>query len=173
VAHSTASMDSANELNRPQTPPASDSTILCSTRDQRLQAQTFHDAGLTYAQIRAPLGLTLRQVQYAVSHRLTPKKRHGRPPILTQEEVNDIITWICVSKANRRTLWIKIPMSLKLNVGYYCVRRALRNAGFARRVARRKPPQSERNRTARLQWAIEHVEWTFELWKRILWSDET
>jgi hypothetical protein len=150
-------MDSANKLNRPQTPPApsapppaSDFTILCSTRDQRLQAQTLYDTGLTYAQIRTQLGLTFRQVQYAVSHRLTPKKRHGRPPILTQEEVNNIIVWIYVLKANRRTPWIKIPISFKLNIGYYCVRRALRNAGFARRVVRRKPSLSERNRIARL-----------------------
>jgi hypothetical protein len=82
-------MDSANELNRPQTPPAppapsappsappsasdsaSDSTTRCSTRDQRLQAQTLYDAGLTYTQIRTQLGLTLRKIQYAVSHRLT------------------------------------------------------------------------------------------------------
>jgi hypothetical protein len=85
-------MDSANELDRPQTPPApstppppfaSGSTILCSTRDQRLQAQTLHNAGLTYTQIRTQLSLTLRQIQYAVSHRLIFKKRHRRPSILT------------------------------------------------------------------------------------------
>jgi len=33
-----------------------------TTRDQRLQAQTLHDIGLTYTQISAHLGLTLRQV---------------------------------------------------------------------------------------------------------------
>lgn len=46
-------------------------------------------------------------------------------------------------------------------------------AGFSRRVARRKPPISERNRQARLRFAIEHIGWTVEDWKKILWSDET
>jgi transposase len=58
-------------------------------------------------------------------------------------------------------------------VSYYCVRTALRNAGFSRRVARRKPPISEQNRVKRLNWAIEHAGWTMEQWKRILWSDKT
>lgn len=49
----------------------------------------------------------------------------------------------------------------------------LRDAGFSRRVARRTPPISERNRILHLTWAIEHVGWTLEQWKKILWSDET
>lgn len=43
-------------------------------RDQHLQVQTLHEAGLTYEQIRKQLNLTLRQVQYAVTHPITPKK---------------------------------------------------------------------------------------------------
>jgi transposase len=142
-------MDSTNEANRPQIPPSASTSY--STRDQRLQIQTLRDIGLTYRQIHEQLGLTHRQIRYAISHRVTPKKRSGRPSILTQEEVNEIITWICFSKANRRTPWVKIPIILKLNVSYYYIRTALRNAGFARRVARRKPPLSERNRIQRLQ----------------------
>lgn len=64
-------------------------------------------------------------------------------------------------------------MILELNVTRSAIRTALRNAGYARRVARRKPPISERNRIARRQWAIEHRHWTFDDWKKILWSDET
>jgi hypothetical protein len=36
-----------------------------------------------------------------------------------------------------------------------------------------KPPISEVNRVARLQWALEHVNWTDEQWEKILWTDET
>jgi transposase len=167
-------MDLANILNRPSTPsitppPPSNYT----TRDQRLQAQTLREIGFTYHQIQEQLGLTLDQVRYAVHHRLTPQKRKGRPSKLNQEEVDEIIAWVCASKTNRRTPWVHIPIILELNVSYYCVRTALRNAGFSRRVARRKPPVSERNRQARLRWAIEHIEWTIEDWRKILWSDET
>jgi hypothetical protein len=40
-------------------------------------------------------------------------------------------------------------------------------------VTRRKSPISERNQIARFRWAIEHVGWTPEQWKSILWSNET
>jgi transposase len=174
-------MDTANGPNRPSTPPSTVDRPFTppiaaasdTTRDQRLQVQTLHDTGFTYTQIRERLGLTLRQVQYAVRHRVTPKKRSGRPGMLTQEEVDHIVIWVCAMKGNRRTPWAKIPMILELNVSRSAIRTALRNAGFSRRVARRKPPISERNQLARLQFAIEHANWTIEEWKKIFWSDET
>ena len=147
-------MDSTNSSNSSSTltpPPPPSTPTRDTTRDQRLQVQTLHDIGFTYTQIRKRLGLTLRQIQYAVRHRLTPKKKSGRPRVLTQEEIDTLIAWICTTKANRRTAWAKIPMILKLNVTRSVIRTALRNAGYARRVARRKPPISERNRIARLQ----------------------
>lgn len=172
-------MDITNLLNSPPSPPRTPpppptaSISNYTTRDQRIQAQTLRNIGFTYEQIHQQLGLTLHQVAYAVNHRVTPQKRKGRPSVLTQEEVNQIIIWICESKANRRTPWVQIPIALGLNVGYYCIRNALRNAGFSRRVARRKPPLTERNKQARLQWAIEHAGWTVEDWYKVLWSDET
>jgi Transposase len=156
-------MDLANILNRSSPPPPpSLSTPFSSppspppspshqtTRDQRLQVQILREIGWTYGQICNKLQLTHNQVRYAISHRLTPQKRSGRPSKLTQEEVDHIISWVCASKAHRRTPWVQISILLKLNVSYYSVRTALRKAGFVRRVARRKPPISERNRQARL-----------------------
>ena len=107
-------MDSTNSSNRPSTPPPP--AVNDTTRDQRLQIQTLHDVGLSYTQIQKQLGLTLRQIQYAARHRITPKKRAGRPSTLTQEEVNEIINWVCALKANRRAPWAKIPIILDLNV---------------------------------------------------------
>lgn len=143
------------------------------TRDDRIRIATLREEGFTYKQISQRINCTPRQAEYACQHPLTPKKRKGRPSMLTQEQIDEIITWICYSKANRRASWMQIPILMGLNVSYYCVRTALRNAGFSRRVARRKPPISEKNRRARLAWAIEHVGWTMEQWKKILWSDET
>ena len=154
-------------------PPPPQLRAVDLTRDDRIRIATLRNEGFTYKEISQRLNYTQRQVQYAIQHPLTPKKRKGRPSILTQEEIDEIITWICYSKANRRASWIQIPKLLNLNVSYYCVRTALRNAGYARRVARRKPPISEKNRRARLAWATQHVEWTMDQWKKILWSDET
>ena len=35
------------------------------------------------------------------------------------------------------------------------------------------PLYLKKNRQLRLQWALEHVEWTQEQWNSVLWSDET
>lgn len=88
-------MDSANtsiSTTSPAPPSAPSTPVRDTTRDQRLQVQTLHDVGFTYTQIREKLGLTLRQIQYAVQHRLTPKKRSGRPGLLTQEEIDTLVT---------------------------------------------------------------------------------
>jgi transposase len=166
---STPPSSTPHSSSHPSTPPTAPITAANeTTRDQRLQAQTLHDIGLLYTQIRDHLGLTLRQIQYAICHRLTPKKRSGRPPTLTEEEVARIIDWACATKGNRRTPWAKIPIILELDVSHHAIRTALRNAGYSRRVARRKPPISERNRLARLQWAIQHLNWTIDDWRKIL-----
>jgi transposase len=117
-----------------------------ATRDERLQVQTLRRAGLSYSQIQEQLNLTPYQIAYAVNHPTTPKKRKGRPSMLSQEEIDHIIHWVYATPRNRRTAWAKIPVVLELNISFYTIRTALRNAGFARRVARRKPPISETNR---------------------------
>jgi len=53
------------------------------------------------------------------------------------------------------------------------VKGALHRLGYRRRVALRKPPISEKNRQARLEWAQEHLNWSDQQWRTILWSDET
>jgi orotate phosphoribosyltransferase-like protein len=134
-------MNADGPINRPSTPrrqKASD-----STHDDRIRAVALRDAGFSYEQISQQTGLTQNQVQWAVQHRVTPKKRSGRHSSLSQDEIDEIIAWVSLSKRNRRVLWMKIPVMMGLNVSYHVVRTVLQNAGFRRRVARRKPPISE------------------------------
>ena len=100
-----------NKSNRPFTPPYSSH----STRDQRLQIQTLYDAGHTYDEIHQQLSnLTRPQIKYAIRNRLTPKKHIGQHSIVTEEELEQIIAWICVSTANQRTSWIQISLIMKM-----------------------------------------------------------
>ena len=145
-----------------------------TTRDQRRDVQILHSNGFQATKIAKQLNLTPRQVRYAIQHPPTPKKRTGRPQKATSQEVEYLIQWICASKENRRCRWEDLSVAAGLpHLGYYAIRYALRKAGFRRRVARRKPPISEVNRQKRLQFAQEHLHWTQEQWKKILWSDET
>ena len=91
------------------------------THNDRIRVATLRKEGYMYKWIHQRLDCTLRQVQYALQHPFTPKKHKGRPFMLIQEETDEIITWICYSKVNWCTSWMKIPAILKLDVSYYCV----------------------------------------------------
>lgn len=58
-------------------------------------------------------------------------------------------------------------------VSWTTIRNVLKSRGYRRRRSIRKPPCSERIKEARLAWAREHVDWTYEQWCTLLWTDET
>lgn len=46
-------------------------------------------------------------------------------------------------------------------------------AGLGSYIAAEKPGLRAENVEKRLQWALEHRDWTIEQWKRVIWSDES
>ena len=103
------------------------------SRDQRLQVQTLASLGLKYAEIAEELGITIRQVQYANTHRLTPQRRkRGRHSKLRPEQIEYLMGWVCLSKKNRHTPYWKITVILHWDVLEYAIRYALKNQGFHR-----------------------------------------
>ena len=81
-------------------PPSPLSTLIRRqlSRDQRLQVQTLRDHGLTYTAITKELGITLRQVQWACSHQVTPKRHTGQPTVLSQEQTDQLTKLVCSLK---------------------------------------------------------------------------
>jgi len=146
------------------------------TRDQRVQVRTLRLAKHTYSEISRLLNITQRQVQLAAqAEQHTPKKRTGRPSVLAEAQVDQLVEYVCSSRTARLQSYVILangPFS-HWNVSFYCIRHALRKRGFRRYVARAKPPLSEANKSRRLSWAIEHRSWTLEQWNTILWTDET
>ena len=49
----------------------------------------------------------------------------------------------------------------------------MHEAGLHARKAAKKPFISEKNHIARLNWANNHLTWSLEKLRRVLWSDET
>ena len=144
------------------------------SRDTRIKAQTLRDLGWTYSKIAAQLHISLRQVQWAVTHRPTPQKHTtGRPLKINAASRQILIEFVCASRKNQQLPFWKIPLELGWDVSADCIPSALKKEGFSKRLARRKPPLSEQNQRTRLAWAYEHLDWTFEEWESILWSDET
>jgi transposase len=169
-----------NDENRPITPPPQrhesppwpDYTHL--RRDQRLQVKTLHSAGYSQREISKKLDIGRMKVRKAIYGPTTPQhKRSGRHTTINGDEKRRIIDWVCSSKQSRRASWEQIAAQLDMPDRTYAIRNILRKEGFARRIARRKPPCSEPNRQSRLAWAQEHVDWTPEQWNRLLWTDET
>jgi hypothetical protein len=81
------------------------------TRDDRHRVQTlFFHAGWTKSQIALQLNLTERQIKYALSHQVTPQKKHsGGRTFLGPLERKQLVDWVCTSAKNIRTPWHKIP----------------------------------------------------------------
>lgn len=145
------------------------------TRDERLRAQTLYlHAGWSKDDIALQLNLTPGQVQYALTHRVTPqKKKSGRRPLLGPAERKQLIEWVCASAKNRRTPWKDIPGILGWNCSVYAIETAFKHEGFTRRTALKKPVLTEAHKKARLAWAEEHINWTWDQWQWIFWTDET
>ncbi|GFS84625.1 uncharacterized protein TNCV_4607501 [Trichonephila clavipes] len=53
------------------------------------------------------------------------------------------------------------------------VHRELKNLGFHGRAATHKPNITLQNAKHRLQWCTAHRHWTMNMWKTVLWSDES
>ncbi|KAF7652311.1 hypothetical protein LDENG_00098550 [Lucifuga dentata] len=59
------------------------------------------------------------------------------------------------------------------NISTCTMRRELQGLGLNSCVALRKPLICQANQKKRLQFAREHKDWTLELWKKVMWSDES
>ena len=145
-----------------------------TSRDDRLRVQTlFNQANWEIDDIALQLNLTRRQVEYALTHRLTPQKhRSGRHLLLNTPKRKALISWVCANAENRRVPWPDIPAILGWDCRLTAIQSAFKKEGYVRRFARQKPPISEKDRLLRLQWAQEHLDWGEE-WDNILWSDES
>jgi transposase-like protein len=147
---------------------------LTTAERQRIRTLYF-DANFTKAKIASITGATADQIRYTIRQEsATVAPRSGRPKALTPEQESDLVEFVCATKKNRRMTFLQLSCVLFAGVfGMWAIKNTLYRLGFRRRVARKKPPISEENRVKRLNWALEHVNWTPEQWANILWTDET
>jgi hypothetical protein len=67
--------------------------------------------------------------------------------------------YVCSSREGRRSTFLQLSAVLFGAVfSVWAIKNALYRLGFRRRVARKKPPISEKNRRLRLAWAIKHLD---------------
>ncbi len=76
------------------------------------------------------------QVEYLVQKgHPTPAKRSGRPPIITDDQLQELIIFVCASTHNRRLSWAQLPLEYPMctweNVSEWSITSAMRRAGVS------------------------------------------
>ena len=102
------------------------------------------------------------------------RKRSGRPRCTTKQEdkyirVSSLRNWHLTGPQ----LAASLNGTRKMPVSTSTMKRQLRDAGLLGRVAKKKPYLRLANKIKRLRWAKEHIHWTEEDWKKVLWTDKS
>jgi len=147
------------------------------TRSDRIRCRTlrFNGAHMSYSGIARELHFTRHQVQTACNLATTPTKPTGRPLTLSTLQIDQLIDFLSLSRPNRRMNYLQLALGpfAHWHVSELIISHALATRGYGRYVALGKPGLSEKSRRERLQFALDHLDWTIEQWSSILWSDET
>ena len=148
------------------------------TRQVRDKVVEKFKAGLGYKKISQALNISRSTVQsiirkwkeYGTTANLP---RHGRPPKLTGRARRALIR----EAAKRPMVTLEELQRSTAQVGESVHRttisHALHKSGLYGRVARRKPLLKQSHKKSRLQFATSHVGDTANMWRKVLWSDET
>ena len=96
------------------------------------------------------------------------KTSPGRPQVLTPKDKRRIL-----KEANNKIIsTAKIKHNLELNCSRQTVWRVVNGCEHLQRKKKRsRPALKDRHKSARLQWAKEHMNWTKE-WDQVIFSDE-
>lgn len=148
------------------------------SEDLKKRVVTAHLSGESYKVISNKLELhrsTVRQIIYKwrALKKTTTLPRSGRPSKISARAIRKMKIQV---KANPNITSRDLQTSLAASgthVHASTIRRKLNQHGFHGRVARKKPLLTKKNKTARLNFAREHLEKPEAFWKSILWTDES
>ncbi len=98
------------------------------------------------------------------------KSGRGRKRVTTASTDDKIVRAV---KRRRTTTAQELKSQFNLDVSLRTIRRRLNEFGFSSTFQIKKHFVREKNREWRLRWAHEHVNWSIDQWKSVLWSDES
>lgn len=148
------------------------------TSEQKRKCLLFRSSGWDYNRIAINLKFTHREAQYAMlitEASSVPKgtTARGHLPVLNQPQLFIVLAYALSSRDTRRMDFNKLASSLGWKCKPAVIGNALREVGYERYPALIRPTIIEEFRQARFDWAQEHVDWTVEQWKAVVWSGET
>ncbi|KAJ3466932.1 hypothetical protein MRS44_004496 [Fusarium solani] len=148
------------------------------TAEQKRKCLLFRSAGWNYTRIAIFFNFTPRQAQYAIliTEALSVPKGNtvrGQLPVLNHPQLLIVLAFTLSSRDTRRMEYNRLATSLGWRCKPAVIRNALREVGYERYPALIRPTIIEEFRQARFDWAQDHVDWTVEQWKAVVWSGET
>jgi hypothetical protein len=103
--------------------------------------------------------------------------RAGRPKKVTLEVEEAVIKAISKNSTTRllstQAIANLISPLVQNGISARTIHRVLRRKGYKPCKPTTKPGLTKENKLTRLQWCLDHKDWTLEDWKNVIWSDET
>ncbi|KAF5635662.1 transposable element TCB2 transposase [Fusarium tjaetaba] len=144
---------------------------------QRAHAVQFHAQGLSKQAIARSVNWTqpLTRAATRVKARQIsdkPSCTDARPPVPTIIQARELVKFVKSSPHARRMPLSKIAAALGLESSDIAIRNALGRYGYKLYPAIIRPYISEETRKLRLEFALQHVNWTAEQWNKVLFTAE-
>lgn len=102
----------------------------------------------------------------------TPKKPVGRLPMLNTPIRKRLVNRATLDAFHRRMPYEEIAQIEGIQACRRTLIKAFEKEQYHRRVATEKPLLTDAHKQARLQWAYTHLNWTDDMWARVIWTDE-
>lgn len=118
------------------------------TAEERQYVRTLHfDANMRKVDIYRITNFLIDQIRYAIHpESAQPKPRWGRPRKMTIDQEEELLTYVYLSKENRRMNFLELSIRLfDANIYTSTIKHCLYRYGFRRQVTRIKPLITEIN----------------------------
>lgn len=149
--------------------------------EKRAQIIALHEnTSMSQAEIADYVGLNQSNVSRIIKQHRESGSYHtsyhncgGHNKKLTERDYHQIKR-IALTNVKATSNDIKIAMGpTGDHVSVSTVKRALYDMGFKAKKPLQKPILNAVHRSTRLEWAKKHKDWTIEMWRRVVFSDET
>ena len=143
---------------------------------KRCRAHVYHKQGMDHKDIGEKLGihrstvsrLIKRFINFPNYYHINPKT--GRPRIMDDRDIRIATRMIARSEAQNA---VELQKKVFKDVSPRTLQRRLKDQGFVCRVKKKKPYLKPKAIEARRKWAMAHINWTVDDWKKVIFSDES
>ena len=142
---------------------------------QKAYINGLNDGGMKVKDIATkvdvPLTTVYRVIKLGYTKEPTPiVETRGRPSKFTARDRRAVVN---IAKKNRRMTLAEITDVSPVKAHSNTIRLILKEANMNNKVARMKPFLMPKHIVDRMLFAKEHLGWTIDQWKQVIWTDES